>query len=146
MKENTEISVKITEIIDSTGLSKNEFSKRLGYERAQTIYDIANGKSAPSYEFFHRLFNSEFADSISCQYLFVDDAKSSKIRRAITGPYEKAKEVLGRNLVSEDSLEYSDKVDQDIKLENKYLTKKVSHLTEEVNMLQEMLNNYRKRV
>lgn len=51
------------------GENKNAFANRLGYERAQTVYDIVNGKSAPSYDFFKRFQLSEYSDIISIDWL-----------------------------------------------------------------------------
>ena len=51
------------------GENKNAFANRLGYERAQTVYDIINGKSAPSYDFFKRFQLSEYSDIINIDWL-----------------------------------------------------------------------------
>lgn len=69
MNKNTEISERITQIIDYLGVSKNFFAKKLGYNRTQVIYDITNAKSAPSYEFFNRLLNSEFSEYFNINWL-----------------------------------------------------------------------------
>ncbi len=67
--KNTEISARIAEIIERAGESPNSFAKRLGYSRAQTIYDILSGKSAPSYDFFNRFANTEYSANISLKWL-----------------------------------------------------------------------------
>ena len=67
--KNTEISARIAEIIEKIGENPSSFAKRLGYSRAQTIYDILNGKSAPSYDFFNRFANAEFSAKINLQWL-----------------------------------------------------------------------------
>ncbi|MCL1942792.1 MAG: LexA family transcriptional regulator [Candidatus Azobacteroides sp.] len=61
-QKNTDISARISQIVENEGISPNAFAQKLGYERAQTIYDILNGKSAPSFDFFNRFENSEFSE------------------------------------------------------------------------------------
>lgn len=68
-KKNTEISARIAEIIERVGDTPNSFAKKLGYARAQTVYDILNGKSAPSYDFFNRLANSEYSVTTDLRWL-----------------------------------------------------------------------------
>jgi phage repressor protein C with HTH and peptisase S24 domain len=69
MKKNSEISERITETIELLNINRNIFSKKLGYDRAQTIYDIAEGKSAPSFDFFQRFMNSEYSEIISIKWI-----------------------------------------------------------------------------
>lgn len=62
MKEkNTEIAARIAAIISREKITTNAFAMQLGYSRAQTIYDILNGKSAPSCDFFSKFINSEYS-------------------------------------------------------------------------------------
>lgn len=68
-EKNTGISARIAEIIERVGESPNSFAKCLGYSRAQTIYDILNGKSAPSYDFFKRFTNAEISANINLRWL-----------------------------------------------------------------------------
>ena len=63
-KKNTEISDRISALIEALGINPNAFAVALGYRRSQTIYDILNGKCAPSFDFFNKLANSEFAGRI----------------------------------------------------------------------------------
>lgn len=67
--KNAEISARIAEILQYTGETRNCFATKLGYERAQTIYDILNMKSAPSYDFFRRFSISEYSDIIELKWL-----------------------------------------------------------------------------
>ena len=70
MKEkNAEISARIKTIIDDLNLSPNAFALKFNYKRGQTIYDILNGKSAPSYDFFNRFMLSEFSETYSMDWL-----------------------------------------------------------------------------
>lgn len=67
--KNAEISARIAEILKYTGDTRNSFAVKLGYERAQTVYDIINMKSAPSYDFFRRFSISEYSDMIDLKWL-----------------------------------------------------------------------------
>lgn len=69
MQKNTEISERISEMIEVLDLNPNSFAKELGYPRAQTVYDIVNAKSAPSYDFFRRFQLSEYSELISLDWL-----------------------------------------------------------------------------
>lgn len=70
MKEkNTEISARIDRLISILHTNPNKFANALGYSRAQTIYDILSGKSAPSYDFFNRFCNSGYSVFINIQWL-----------------------------------------------------------------------------
>ena len=68
-QKNTEISERVTEVLQNEGLTPNNFALKLGYSRSQTIYDIINGKSAPSYDFFNRFANSEFSETYDISWL-----------------------------------------------------------------------------
>lgn len=67
--KNAEISARIAKVLQYTGETRNSFAVKLGYERAQTVYDIMNMKSAPSYDFFRRFSISEFSDKININWL-----------------------------------------------------------------------------
>lgn len=82
--KNAEISARITDIIEFLHETPNSFAKKLGYNRAQTIYDIQNMKSAPSYDFFARFVKAGYSALISMDWIFtgkgnmIIDDKSSK--------------------------------------------------------------------
>lgn len=67
--KNTDISERISEILSYTGESKNAFAVKLGYERSQTVYDILNNKSAPSYDFFKKFQLSEYSVIFNIDWL-----------------------------------------------------------------------------
>lgn len=70
MKEkNAEISARIDEMINLLHTNPNKLANALGYSRAQTIYDILNGKSAPSFDFFKRFLASGYAAFINLRWL-----------------------------------------------------------------------------
>ncbi len=50
-------------------MSPNAFALKLNYKRGQTVYDILNGKSAPSYDFFNRFMLSEYSEIYSMDWL-----------------------------------------------------------------------------
>ena len=67
--KDTEISERVSLIIHTLALTPNGFASNLGYERSQTIYDIINGKSAPSYDFFRRFMLSPYSRKINIDWL-----------------------------------------------------------------------------
>lgn len=74
-EKNTEISARLSAILDYAGTVPNNFAKVLGYSRAQTIYDIINCKSAPSYDFFRRFAESEFSAIFSLRWLLTGEGE-----------------------------------------------------------------------
>jgi len=69
VQKNTEISLRITEIIEYLKVTPHNFAKSLGYNRSQTVYDIMSGKSAPSFDFFNKFMSSEFSAIINIEWL-----------------------------------------------------------------------------
>ena len=70
MKEkNAEISARVDEMICLLHTNPNKLANALGYSRAQTIYDIINGKAAPSYDFFKRFLASGYSAFINLHWL-----------------------------------------------------------------------------
>jgi len=69
VNKSTDISARIAGILDYVNETKNAFAIKLGYERAQTVYDIINGKSAPSYDFFRKFQLSEYSEIINTDWL-----------------------------------------------------------------------------
>ena len=61
---NTEFSNRILQLIEYHGISKNAFALKIGYKRAQTLYDLFRGKSKPSFDFFQKLASSEYTESL----------------------------------------------------------------------------------
>lgn len=68
-EKNAEISARVGLMIDLLHTNPNKLANALGYGRAQTIYDILNGKAAPSYDFFKRFLASGYAAFISLRWL-----------------------------------------------------------------------------
>ena len=69
MKKITEISERLTQILEYAATTPNNFAKILGYTRSQSVYDILNGKCAPSYDFFRRFVLSEYSEVYSLEWL-----------------------------------------------------------------------------
>ena len=65
----TEISARIANILETEGITRNDFALKLGYSRSQTVYDIMNGKSAPSFDFFYRFVVSEYSERYNIEWL-----------------------------------------------------------------------------
>jgi len=68
-EKNAEISARVAELIEFLHETPNSFAKALGYNRAQTIYDILSGKSAPSYDFFSKVSSAEISANINIKWL-----------------------------------------------------------------------------
>lgn len=68
-----EISARITEVINYLGETSNSFAAKLGYPRAQTIYDIQKMKSAPSYDFFQRFSITGLSAKINIDWLLTGE-------------------------------------------------------------------------
>lgn len=76
--KNAEISARIAGMIEILHETPNSFAKKLGYSRSQTIYDIINGKSAPSYDFFNKVFSTEYSEIISAEWLLTGNGTMLK--------------------------------------------------------------------
>ena len=67
--KNTEVSERISKLIEALGIKPNAFALALGYNRSQTIYDIVKGKSAPSFDFFNKLAMSEYSEILNMDWV-----------------------------------------------------------------------------
>lgn len=84
--KNAEISERILKVLDYQGDTKNSFAQKLGYTRSQTIYDIVNGKSAPSFDFFNRFVNSDYSEIFNIEWLLSGKGEMTKATKpAISG-------------------------------------------------------------
>lgn len=89
--KNTEISERISKLIEALGIKPNAFAFALGYNRSQTIYDIVNGKSAPSFDFFNKLAMSEYSEILNMDWVLTGRGeilltKTPKFRDNINAP------------------------------------------------------------
>ncbi len=69
MNTETTIAERIVLITQELQLSINEFALKLGYNRSQILYDVINGKSKPSFQFFEKLSQSEFSELFSYEWI-----------------------------------------------------------------------------
>ena len=74
-KTNSEISERVYLVIKRLSSNRNSFASDLGYVKTQTIYDITDGKSAPSYDFFRRFMLSEYSGIVSINWLLTGRGK-----------------------------------------------------------------------
>jgi len=70
-----EISERVLLIIKRLSPNRNSFADDLGYPQSQTIYDITDGKSAPSYDFFRRFMLSEYSEIVNINWLLTGRGK-----------------------------------------------------------------------
>jgi transcriptional regulator with XRE-family HTH domain len=69
----TKISERVKIIVDNESVTIAKFSQNLGYERSQTIHDIVNGKSNPSYDFFYKFVKSEYSATYDLYWLITGE-------------------------------------------------------------------------
>lgn len=65
-------------MLENAGLTANSFAAKLEYPRSQTIYDILNGKSAPSCDFFRRFLLSEYSEIYNIDWLITGEGCMKK--------------------------------------------------------------------
>jgi len=75
MNKNKEISERILQMIDFLKVSKYEFSKKLNYSRPQSVYNIIDGRSNPSYDFFLKLKESEYGELFNIDWLITGNGE-----------------------------------------------------------------------
>ena len=130
--KNAEISARIAEILQYTGDTRNSFAVKLGYDRAQTVYDIINMKSAPSYDFFRRFSISEYSDIVDLKWLL--SGRGSMLCNSQTT--EEAKNSTPTNISvsnTDDSVIY--KIYKEKDLEVKDLMETIGSLKEQIRQL-----------
>lgn len=69
----TKISDRVRIMIENEGITPSKFSKNLGYDRSQTIHDILNAKSNPSYDFFYKFIKSEYSEIYDLDWLITGE-------------------------------------------------------------------------
>lgn len=120
-KKDPEISERVSLIIQRLSPNPNSFATDLGYAKSQTIYDIINGKSAPSYDFFRRFMLSEYSGIVSINWLLtghgkmITDSDSEGDREPEENPTNLAMLKMIRKVVADNAL-LEEKLE---KLENK---------------------------
>lgn len=96
MKENTSISERLSQMIDYLHLNANEFAKNLKYNRSQAIYDILNGKSKPSFDFFQKLENSEYSEIFNYGWIIGGNGSMLKINEEDVSIFNKDRRTKDR--------------------------------------------------
>lgn len=107
MAKNLEISARFTEMLEFLELKPAQFSKLLGYDRPQTVYDIKSGSTNPSSDFFFRFINAGFSEKINIEWLI---AGKDPMKMA-----DKKKEEPDTTVHPSLLMEYLREKDQDIK-------------------------------
>lgn len=74
----TKISDRLRIIIESEGITPSKLSKKLGYDRSQTVHDILNAKSNPSYDFFYKFIKSEYSEIYDLNWLITGEGEMMK--------------------------------------------------------------------
>jgi hypothetical protein len=69
MQKSTDISARVSEIIEYLNITPNKFAKGLGYSRSQTVHDIVSGRVSPSYDFLMRFMLSEYSVMFNCEWI-----------------------------------------------------------------------------
>ncbi|SDE83464.1 hypothetical protein SAMN04487996_107134 [Dyadobacter soli] len=78
LKNNSTFSERLAQILDYQVISPQEFARKLGYTRAQSIYDFLNGKVNPSFVFFQNFVKSEFSEKINLNWLISGEGEMAK--------------------------------------------------------------------
>lgn len=137
-EKNAEISARIRSIIDDIGVSPNAFALKLNYKRGQTVYDILNGKSAPSYDFFNRFMLSEYSEIYSMDWLLTGrgDMYLPRIGTAME---------LGEKNVLQQIVKGSDKqIVYAPNFEDSALLKAYEHIGTQLHAMEDMANDVKK--
>jgi hypothetical protein len=137
-EKNAEISARIRSIIDDIGVSPNAFALKLNYKRGQTVYDILNGKSAPSYDFFNRFMLSEYSEIYSMDWLLTGrgDMYLPRIGTAME---------LGEKNVLQQIVKGSDKqIVYAPNFEDSALLKAYEHIGTQLHAMENMANDVKK--
>lgn len=69
LTKNTKFSDRLKKIIDNEGVTAKEFAERLGYSRAQSIYDFLNDKVNPSFSFFQAFSKAGYSEFYNFNWL-----------------------------------------------------------------------------
>ena len=139
-EKNAEISARVRLIIEKSGATNNSFALKLGYARSQTIYDIINEKSAPSYDFFYRFMISEYSEIYNIDWLLTGQGEMLKTKR-IVGDTPSDEEP---STVSKDTSKNPEK--QEISAIISQLLDTIKEQAEEIGQLKVLINDLERRI
>lgn len=88
--KNTGIAERVADIIAYNNISINKFALRLGYKRAQSVYDIVNGKVLPSFDFLFKFTTSELSRNINIRWLISGEGEM------LIGDHTRLEEPVGK--------------------------------------------------
>lgn len=75
MEINENVSGRVASIIKYLGITKSKFATALNYPRAQSIYNMLEGKSNPSYDFFYKLKESEYGKTFNTDWIITGEGE-----------------------------------------------------------------------
>ena len=137
-EKNAEISARVRFIIDDIGVSPNAFALKLNYKRGQTVYDILNGKSAPSYDFFNRFMFSDYSEIYSITWLLT--GRGNMYLPRISTAME-----LGEKNILQQIVKGSDKqIVYAPSFEDSALLKAYEHIGTQLHAMEDMANDVKK--
>ena len=132
--KNAEISARIAEIVEFVGETPNSFAKNLGYDRTQTIYDILNMKSAPSFDFFRRFSIAGYSEIINFDWIFTGNGKMLQVDRLSIQPEQNTQSEVLQETKGEAAAFYRMYKEKDE--ENKELLKENARLEERLRLIE----------
>lgn len=121
-------------MISYLGETSNSFAVKLGYSRAQTIYDIQKMKSAPSYDFFQRFSIAGFSAIINIDWLLTGEGSMLRDNKNNDESKRSSTAITTPILPTEESIIYKMYKEKDE--ENKILIEKIGGLKERIRQLE----------
>ncbi len=134
--KNTEISERISHMIESQEVTINDFAKKIGYSRAQAVYDMVNGKSAPSFSFFSKLLCSEYSETFNIEWIIT--GQGTMLKKGYTIEKER------KRFVTEEPMAYNHTHDKDLRTTIKTLQELVQTQKEYIELLKKTTKNLKK--
>ncbi|MCL2040877.1 MAG: hypothetical protein FWG84_02400 [Bacteroidales bacterium] len=136
MKKNTIFSERLLKLIDYLAIKPNNFAKKLGYDRSQTVYDIINGKSMPSYDFFFRFINAGFSEIINVEWVIAGKGKMLKKENPISNS------IVGDNsIIGDNNRQQRTGISNDRSIEDKNLTNIIKELKVQMESKDNIIDN-----
>lgn len=157
-EKNAEISARVDQMINLLHTNPNKLANALGYGRAQTIYDILNGKAAPSYDFFKRFLASGYAAFINLRWLisgegspiieetyYQSDLPIIKGEMTIEQAKQKLEEIRSKKIAPHNNTENSAQTQPSRDLVS-HLETKISEKDKTIGLLHEEIGRLKERI